>query len=258
MDATMPPVRTAPVLSIGSDDLRWALVQGWDDFKAKRGDIIMLPIIYAVAGVAAAWFAFNAQLFPLIFPLAAGFALVGPVAASGFYEIARRRESGLESGWWHFLDPMKGRSRLPIATLTIMLAAIFLLWMMVAQGIYDATLGQRGPTTPDDFIRDLFGTGEGLTLIIIGNAAGALFATVTLAVAAISFPMVVDKSTDPTTAVLTSIAVFRRNPGTMIMWGIRVAAILFAAALPLFVGLMVALPVLGYATWHLYTRAVQR
>ncbi len=258
MDATMPPAQSAPVRSIGSDDLRWALAQGWDDFKAKRGDIIMLPIIYAVAGVTAAWFAFNAQLFPLIFPLAAGFALVGPVAASGFYEIARRRESGLESSWWHFLDPMKGRSRVPIAMLTIMLAAIFLLWMMVAQGIYDATLGQRGPVTPDEFIRDLFGSSEGLMLIILGNAAGAVFATATLAVAAFSFPMVVDKSTEAAAAVMTSIAVFRRNPATMIMWGVRVAAILFAAALPLFVGLMVALPVLGYATWHLYTRAVER
>ncbi len=258
MDTIMAPGETVAARTLGPEDLRWALAEGWEDFKAKRGDLILLPFIYPVVGVLASLFAFNANLFPLIFPLAGGFALVGPVAASGFYELARRRESGEDSSWWHFLDPLKGRARFPIAALTVMLAVIFIAWMVVAQGIYDATLGTLAPATPDDFIRDLFGTSQGLALIAIGNVVGAIFAIVTLAVAAFSFPMVVDKGGDPVLAILASVAVFRRNPGTMIIWGIRVAAILVAAALPLFVGLMVALPVLGYATWHLYTRAVAR
>jgi uncharacterized membrane protein len=258
MDTILTPGETVAARPLGTDDLRWALAEGWEDFKAKRGDLILLPFIYPVVGALASLFAFNANLFPLIFPLAGGFALVGPVAASGFYELARRRESGEDSSWWHFLDPLKGRARFPIAALTVMLAVIFIAWMVVAQGIYDATLGTLAPATPDDFIRDLFGTGQGLALIAIGNVVGAIFAVVTLAVAAFSFPMVVDKGGDPVLAILASVAVFRRNPGTMIIWGIRVAAILVAAALPLFVGLMVALPVLGYATWHLYTRAVAR
>jgi uncharacterized membrane protein len=258
MDATMAPAESMPARNIGSEDLHWALAQGWNDFKAKRGDLILLPVVYAVAGIVAAVFAFNARLFPLIFPLATGFALVGPVAAAGFYELARRREAGLESSWWHFLDPMKGRSRVPIAMLTLMLAGIFLVWMLTARRIYDATVGTLGHVTLADFLLDLFGTSQGLMMIIIGNAVGALFAVFTLAVSAFSFPMVIDKNIDPAAAVITSFNVFRANPGTMIMWGIRVAAILFVAALPLFVGLMVALPVLGYATWHLYTRAVER
>jgi uncharacterized membrane protein len=234
------------------------MAQGWDDFKAKRGDLILLPFIYPLVGVLAAVVAFNANLLPLVFPLAAGFALVGPVAAAGFYELARRREAGLDAGWWHFLDPLKGRSRLPIAMLTVMLAAIFLAWMGTAQAIYAATLGQIGPHTPDEFVRDLFGTRQGWTMIFVGNAVGALFAVGTLAVSAFSFPMVVDRNADAADAVMTSIRAFRANPAVMIRWGIRVALTLLVAALPLFVGLMVALPVLGYATWHLYTRAVAR
>lgn len=258
MDTTMPPVAAAPVRTIGSEDLRWALAQGWDDFKAKRGDLIMLPFIYPVVGILASVFAFNSSLFPLIFPLAGGFALVGPVAAAGFYELARRRENYQDASWWHFLDPLKGRSRMPIAVLTLMLAVIFLAWMAAAQLIYGATLGTIAPATPADFVRDLFGTRQGWMMIVLGNVTGALFAVVTVAVSAFSFPMVVDKGTEPFAAVMTSVRVFQHNPVTVIGWGIRVAAILLLGALPLFVGLMVALPVLGYATWHLYTRAVSR
>ena len=258
MDLTMSPPATAPVRALTTADLDWALAQGWADFKAKRGDLILLPFIYPLAGVVASVFAFNANLMPLIFPLAAGFALVGPVAAAGFYELARRRESGLNANWWHFLDPLKGRSRLPIAMLTFMLAAIFIAWMGAAQMIYTATLGTLHPADSTEFVRDLFGTAQGWTLIAIGNIVGALFAIITVALSAFSFPMVVDKGTEVSAAVATSVHAFQRSPGVMIGWGARVAIILLLAAIPLFVGLMVALPVLGYATWHLYTRAVER
>lgn len=258
MDLTMSPEAAAPVRTLTNDDLRWALARGWDDFKQKRGDLILLPFIYPLVGVLTSVFAFNSNLVPLIFPLAGGFALVGPVAAAGFYELARRREAGIDAGWWHFLDPLKGRSRLPIAMLTLMLVAMFLMWMGAAQAIYNATLGTLAPASPDDFVRDLFGTPQGWTMILVGNSIGALFAIVTLALSAFSFPMVVDKSSEPSAAVATSVRAFQRNPGVMIGWGVRVALILLIAALPLFIGLMVALPVLGYATWHLYTRAVER
>lgn len=190
--------------------------------------------------------------------MAGGFALVGPIAAAGFYELARRREAKLDASWWHFLDPLKGRSRLPIATLTIVLLGLFLVWMMAADAIFTATLGTLNSSTPETFLQNLFTTSQGITMIIIGNIVGAVFAIITLALAAFSFPMVVDKKIDGFGAMAVSIAAFRASPGTMIGWGVRVALILALAALPLFIGLLVALPVLGYATWHLYTRAVKR
>lgn len=261
MDIALPADTVPPVRRLETADLDWALARGWDDFKTKRGDIVLLPFIYVVAGLVAAFFAFNADLFRLIFPLAAGFALVGPAAAAGFYELARRREAGEDTSWWHFLDPLNGRSRVPIAMLTVMLAVIFLVWIGAADTIYRMTLGTLAPATPGAFLAALQ-TPEGLKMVLVGNLVGAGFAVVTLAVAAFSFPMVVDKrrggGTSASTAVATSVRAFRASPGTMIAWGIRVAAILALGALPLFVGLMVALPVLGYATWHLYTRAVAR
>ena len=247
----------APVRTITAADLNWALKEGWGDFKEKRGDILLIPFIYAVVGFLASVFAFNSELFPLIFPLAAGFALVGPIAAAGFYELARRREARIDASWWHFLDPLKGRSRLPLAMLTGMLAVIFVAWMAAAWLIYQETLGKLGPDTPSTFANALT-TGPGLTMIVVGNLVGALFALLTLAVAAFSFPMVVDRPVDPLKAVATSVAAFRASPGTMIRWGVTVALVLLAGAIPLFIGLVIALPVLGYATWHLYTRVVAR
>lgn len=258
MDLTMSPPDTAQVHILTTADLKWALAQGWADFKDKRGDLILLPFIYPLVGVLASVLAFKSQWFPLIFPLAGGFALVGPVAAAGFYELARRREAKLDASWWHFLDPLKGRSRLPIAMLTMMLVVIFLAWMGAAHTIYTSTLGRLAPPDVATFVRDLFGTTEGWTMIVVGNVVGAVFAIVTLALSAFSFPMVVDKHIDAAAAVTSSVRAFRASPGVMVGWGIRVAAILLLAAIPLFVGLMVALPVLGYATWHLYTRAVAR
>ncbi len=258
MDITADPFEAAPVKAITTADINWALAAGWADFKDKRGDILLLPIIYAVAGIAASVFAFNDRLFPLLFPLAAGFALVGPAAAAGFYELARRREQHIDANWWHFLDPLKGRSRLPLAVLTVMLAVIFMAWMGAAWAIYTNTLGRAGPATLADFMSTMLGSSAGWTMIIVGNIVGAGFALVTLAVAAFSFPMIVDRNVDPLAAVLTSVAAFRKSPVTVARWGVTVALILLLGAIPLFVGLIVALPVLGYATWHLYTRAVAR
>lgn len=248
----------APVRALTAADLDWALKEGWSDFKDKRGDLVLIPFIYPLVGVLASIFAWNGALFPLIFPLAAGFALVGPIAAAGFYELARRREAGIDASWWHFLDPLKGRSRFPLAALTIMLAVIFVAWIAAAWVIYSNTLGTEAPATPALFMQAMFGTGPGLTMIVVGNIVGAVFAVMTLAVAAFSFPMVVDRPVDPLKAISTSVAAFRAAPATMIRWGIIVALVLLLGAIPLFIGLVVALPVLGYATWHLYTRAVAR
>ncbi|MFN3590695.1 MAG: DUF2189 domain-containing protein, partial [Thermaurantiacus sp.] len=121
--------RPAAVQDIGEADIRWALERGWDDFKALRGDFLFLPVVYTALGFAASALAFQQTLFALIFPLAGGFALVGPIAAAGFYELARRREQGQDTTWFHFFDPMRGPQRFPLLMLSIVLAGLFLMWM---------------------------------------------------------------------------------------------------------------------------------
>jgi uncharacterized membrane protein len=258
--ATFMPLDTpAPhVRRITTKDLDWALAEGWKDFKDRRGDLIVLALIYPIVGLVAAALAFNSRLLPMVFPLVAGMSILGPAVASGFYELARRREAGLEASWVHFVDPLRGRSRVPLAMLTGGLAVLFVAWLIVASLIYAATLGAAGTENAGDFFGRLFTTPQGWAMIVLGNLAGFVFAAVTLTASLISFPMIVDKPVSASVAVAASIRAVRANPRVTVSWGLRVAALLALGCLPLFVGLAVVLPVLGYATWHLYTRLVER
>jgi uncharacterized membrane protein len=259
-DATPIPM-AAPrpeIRRITERDLNWALSEGWKDFKDKRGDLIVLALVYPVAGLLAAALAFDSAVLPLFFPLVAGMSILGPAVASGFYELARRREAGLDSNWLHFLDPLRGRSRLGLAALTGGLAVLFVGWMIAASVIYAATLGADHPVGVSGFFHSLLTTAEGWTMVVLGNLVGFAFAVLTLTLTLVSFPLVVDKSVDPITAVGASIRAVRENPKVAASWGLRVAALLVMGCLPLFIGLAIVLPVLGYATWHLYTRLVRR
>jgi uncharacterized membrane protein len=249
---------TPEVRKIGQADLDWALAQGWKDFQAKRGDVLVLALLYPLVGFLAAALALDDRLLPLIFPLVAGLSILGPAAASGFYEIARRRDEGLDSSWIHFLDPLRGRSRFGLAILTLGLAVLFVAWLMVAWLIASITIGVAPSTGIADFLRQVFTTPEGWSMIVLGNMAGFCFAAATLALSLVSFPMMVDGIGDPLTAVATSLRAARRNPAVTASWGLRVIGLLIVGCLPAFIGLAVVLPVLGYASWRLYTRLVVR
>ncbi|HEV7227248.1 DUF2189 domain-containing protein [Brevundimonas sp.] len=251
--------RAAPeVRRITDADLTWALSEGWRDFNAKRGDVVVVAFLYPLMALVAAAVTMNDRLVPLFFPLVAGLSIMGPAVAAGFYEIARRREEGLDSSWRHFLDPLGGRGRGPLVALTLMLLGVFVAWLAVAWAIYAVTLGQRAPTDLIDFARLTVTTPEGWAMIGLGNLAGLGFAALTLVLTVVSFPMTVDRPVTPDAAVGASLRAFGRNPGVLSRWGLRVALLLALGSLPLFLGLPVVLPVLGYATWHLYTRLVVR
>jgi uncharacterized membrane protein len=255
------------VRKIDAGDLRAALAEGWQDFKEMRGDILIVGFIYPLIGLFVAALALNGRLVPLAFPLCAGLSLFGPAVAVGFYELARRRELGEEVGWDHFFDGFVRRHDLAIASATLLLAAIFLFWLGAAWAIYTATFGtgtfytwsvDHGQTVGlQEFVSRLFTTRDGWTLILLGNIAGAGFALLTLAVSLVTFPMLVDRPVDVTTALGASLRAFRGNWMVLLRWGIIVAALLVLGAIPFFIGLSVILPVLGYATWHLYRRLIE-
>lgn len=245
------------VRRIGHADLNAALREGWRDFLAKRGDLIFIGLLYPMIGLVAAVVATSGPLLHLLFPLAAGLSLLGPLVAIGFYELARRREQGLESDWSHFLDVRKRPGFGGIMAVAMVLILLFVGWMVAAAALYAALIGPA-PVSVGDLATRLFATPEGWSLILIGNVVGFLFAAAVLAVSVVSLPMLVDRDVDAGTAISTSIAAVRRNPGEMARWGLTVAALLVAGSLPLFIGLAVVLPWLGYATWHLYTKLIDR
>jgi uncharacterized membrane protein len=144
-----------------------------------------------------------------------------------------------------------------IVALGLLLMAIFLIWLVVAEAIYIANFGYKPPASIRQFISDVFNTTAGWNLIVFGTGIGFLFAVVVLTISAVSFPLLLDRDVGAPTALLTSIRVVAANPGTMALWGLIVAALLVVGSIPFFLGLTVVMPVLGHATWHLYRAAVE-
>ncbi len=247
---------TPMVRRIRLADLTGALASGLEDFKANRTDVIFVCVIYPIVGLLLARLASGYGLLPLLFPLASGFALVGPLAAVGLNEMSRRREQGDAVRWVDAFGVLRAPSIGAIALLGLLLVGIFLLWLVAAQVIYVATLGPAAPASVAAFARDVLDTGAGWALIGIGIGVGFLFAVLVLAISAVSFPLLLDRNAGIDTAVWTSVRLVAVNPGVMAVWGAIVAALLVLGSLPALVGLAVVLPVLGHATWHLYRRAV--
>lgn len=241
---------------IGIADLRDAVVRGRDDFAANRTDVIFLCVMYPVVGLILARLAFGYGVLPLLFPLAAGFTLVGPLAAVGLEEMSRRREQGAEVSWTDAFGVLGAPSFGAIFLLGVMLMAIFLLWLMAAAGIYAITLGPEPPASAGAFFHDVFATGAGWAMICVGMGVGFLFAVLVLSISVVSFPLMLDRHVTVETAVRTSIRAVATNPGPMAAWGLIVAVGLVLGSIPLLLGLAVVMPILGHATWHLYRKVV--
>jgi uncharacterized membrane protein len=252
-DTLLPAVRRIAVA-----DLRDALASGLDDFRAFRTDVVFLCVVYPVIGILLSSFAFRQDLLPLLFPLVSGFALVGPVAAIGLYELSRRREQGIPATWADAFSRIGSPAFGAIVVLGLGLLVIFLLWLGAAQVIYMATLGPEPPASLGAFISDLLTTGAGWALIIIGMGIGFLFALLVLMISVVSFPMLLDRDVGVGVAVITSVRAVVDNPRPMATWGLIVAGGLMIGSLPLVLGLIFVMPVLGHATWHLYRKVVPR
>jgi uncharacterized membrane protein len=245
------------VRHIKPSDLWDALASGIDDFVAMPSHAIFLCVVYPLLGILLIGATLGNAWLPLAFPIAAGFALIGPLAAIGLYELSRRREAGLDSSSSHAFDVLHSPSLGAIVALGLLLMAIFLIWLVVAQEVYIANFGYHGPASVGLFVRDVLTTRAGWTMIVVGTGIGFLFAVLVLAISAISFPLLLDRDVGAAVAVSTSLRVVAANPGTMALWGFIVAVLLVLGSIPFFLGLTVVMPVLGHATWHLYRRAVE-
>jgi uncharacterized membrane protein len=245
------------VCRIKAADLRDVLVRGLGDFGAYRTDVIFLCLIYPVVGIVLTWLIFGYEMLQLLFPLAWGFALVGPVAAVGLYEMSRRREQGNRITWVDAFGVIRSPGFGAILVLGLVLLAIFLLWLLAANVIYQLTLGPEPPVSIAAFARDVFTTSAGWAMIVMGVGVGFLFALLVLAISVVSFPLLLDRDIGLDVAVWTSIrAVAARNPGPMAVRGLIVAGGLVIGSIPAFLGLIIVMPVLGHATWHLYRKVV--
>src|SRR5271168_5543357 len=246
-----PKIRT-----IGLSDLHDALRLGWEDFKAVPSHAIILCVIYPVLGLVLARTVHGYSVLPLLFPLAAGFALLGPFAALGLYELSRRRELGESATAWDAFDVLRSPSFGAMLGLGTLLLALFVTWVATAQAIYIAVFGYGGAASLSDFTHRVLTTPQGWWLIVVGCGIGFLFALVALCISVVSFPMMLDRHAGAGDAMVTSLRAVAKNPVPMAAWGLIVALLLVLGSVPLFLGLAIVIPLLGHATWHLYRRVI--
>src|SRR6266481_4119384 len=244
------------VRSIAPADLADALKKGWDDFSAVPSHAVFLCVIYPAIGILVAALTLGHALMPLLFPAAAGFALLGPFAALGLYELSRRREAGESASAWDAVEVLRSPSFGAMLGLGVLLLALFVTWVATAQAIYLAAFGYEGVTGISDFASRVLTTPQGWWLIVVGCGVGFLFALVALCISVVSFPLMLDRHASAGEAMVTSLRVAAKNPMTIATWGLIVAALLVAGSLPFFLGLPVVLPLLGHASWHLYRTVV--
>lgn len=244
------------VRKISVDDVKDALVKGFDDFCVYRTDVIFLCVFYPVVGWMLGRAIFNGDMLPLLFPLASGFAIIGPLAAVGLYEMSRLREQGHPVTWMNVFDVIHAPAFAGIVILGLILTTVFLLWLGAAWFIYQMTLGPDLPVSLPAFVSDVFTTPAGLTMTIVGVGVGFIFALLAMVISVVSFPLMLDKDVGLDTAIKTSLHAVTENPLPMAVWAAVVAGTLVLGSIPLFLGLVVVIPVLGHATWHLYRKVL--
>jgi uncharacterized membrane protein len=244
------------IRTIGLPDLFRALRLGWEDFEEMPSHALMLCVIYPVLGLVLARVVSGYSVLPLLFPLAAGFALLGPFAALGLYELSSRRERGENASAWDAFEVLRSPSFGAMLGLGTILLALFVVWIATAQEIYVAAFGYGGAASASDFVQRVLTTPQGWWLIVVGCGTGFVFALVALCLSVVSFPLMLDRHAGAFESMVTSLRVVARNPVPMGAWGLIVAALLVAGTIPAFLGLAVVIPLLGHATWHLYRETI--
>ncbi len=252
-------IQTAParpvVRSITSEDVHAALAEGWADFRAAPQFGLFFGAIYALGGMlifSELWLA--DQPFWII-PFVFAFPLIGPFIAVGLYEVSRRREAGQPLDWSAVLGALWRERGRQIPMMAFIVLAGFMIWLWFARLTAAIFIGRMAMGTYSDF-QMLFSTPEGLTMLAVGTLVGGAIALALYALTVVSLPMLLDRDLDFVTAMIASVNAVTLSPAPMLTWAVIIAGGVLVAMVPFFLGLVVVLPVLGHATWHLYRKVI--
>jgi uncharacterized membrane protein len=258
--ATTPPhahVAAPPqIRRIGVADLWASLREGFSDLGVARSDVVFIALVYPIVGLVLAGLFLNKNTVEEVLPLISGFAILGPIAAVGLYEISRRLEAGQPVSWSTPLQVLRSPALSSILGFGAILGLIFFTWLLVAWGIYGVTLGPEPPASITAFVREVFTTASGWAMIVIGMAVGFLFAAFTFAISVITCPLLLDRDCGMGQAMRASLQAVAENPVPMAIWGAIIAGALILGSIPALAGLIFVMPLLGHASWRLYRRLV--
>lgn len=244
------------IRDISISDVNDALRHGFEDFWEHPSHYAFAALIYPVVMVVVGFWVSGRNVLPLIYPLASGFALLGPFVALIFYEISRRQELGLDTSWKHGFGAIRSPAFPAILAVGLLLCALFIAWLVVAQLLFTSLFGSQAPESFMALFYEVFTTTHGWMLIIFGNLVGLLFALAVLSISVVTFPLLLDRNVKAGVAIRTSVKATSINTVPVLFWGLLVGVLLALGMVTLFVGLVIVMPVLGHATWHLYRKMI--
>lgn len=252
----MAKAEQAPgIRQVSVGDLVEIIGQGMRDFRAAPTYGLFFAGLYAGAGWLLIALLFYFGLPYLAYPLAMGFALIAPFAAVGFYAVSDHLQRDMPLNWSSVMTSIKAAARRDLRWMALVTGFALVIWMDIAAFLFFGFMGFEAFSP--DIVNRLLTTPTGLVFLLLGNVSGAVIALSVFAISAISFPMLYDRDIDFVTAMVTSVRLVIANPVTMIVWCIVIAVLLGVSILSVFVGLLVTLPIIGHATWHLYRRGVE-
>ena len=239
-------------------DLWQSLREGWEDYSEKPiSTLTLLLLYYPLIVLVFIMFALGKDLRFLAFPTVAGFTLLGPIVAIAFFEMSRHRERGQRMRWRRAFGFVHTSAFAPILALSILMTLLYSGWLYSAEIIYFSLFADTPPASVADFLNQLVTTRHGGALIFYGNFVGFLFAYAAMAFSVVAFPLALDKPVNSFTAIWVSVRAFISNFFVLAVWGLVVVLIMAVGAALFFIGLAVALPILGHATWHLYRKIIE-
>jgi uncharacterized membrane protein len=249
-----PAVKINPIYVV---DVKQALAEGWRDFTRAPLIGLFFGAIYAAGGIAI-WLLLSVYHEPWwIIPIAVGFPLIGPFVAVGLYETSRRLEAGQPLHFGEILTVIFAQRKRQVAWMAFVVLFIFWMWLYEVRMLLAIFLGFKSFSSIEAFLQVATTTPEGIGFLIVGTGVGAFISFVLFCTTVVAIPLLLDREIDLITAIITSFKAVFQNPVPMIAWGITIVVLTFVALLPMFLGLLIILPVLGHATWHLFTKVVE-
>ncbi|MDJ0857689.1 MAG: DUF2189 domain-containing protein [Dinoroseobacter sp.] len=246
---------TVVVNTITVDDLKFALSSGWAGFKKAPAFGLFFSAVYVLGGLAMVYILMATGKTWATLPIIVGFPLIGPFAAVGLYEVSRRLQKGEPLDWREILGVVVNERSRQMPSIAAVILIFFLFWNFLAHMIFALFLGLQVMTNVSSSF-DVFLTANGLMMLLVGTAVGAVLSFILFAITVVSLPLLLDAEVDFVTAMIKSFSAVTENLGVMLIWALIVASLLLLAMLPAFLGLFIVLPLLGHATWHLYQRVL--
>lgn len=251
------PPRPDPVVrSISFSDIADAFAAGLRDLRAAPLYGLTFGLLYAVGGILTLLTASALNMPYFTYPLASGFVLIGPLVAIGLYEVSRMRERGEKISWNGIFAAIRQQAGKEIGWMCFVVLFITTMWLYQVRLLLALFLRNETMTTMAEFFTVVTTTPQGWLFLGVGHVIGAVLSTILFSLTVVSFPILLDRNIDFITAMITSVRAVVRNPVPMLCWAAAIVAILVVSSLPMFLGLIVTLPVLGHTTWHLYRKLV--